>query len=642
MQRLFKTLAIILMAAHWAATPCLALPLSWRVDLTDTRAQTFTRYHGETLEFEPVILSGGQALTNLDFSCIYYQTNGMDGAWWQTDSLTFHPTNDCGAAAYRFFVNAADSAGKVYTANGLLRLLDSPGFEPAALQLPVRSLDFSTIEVLNAPWPAQIASATNDLDIALRADIAAAQSADYATVSNRAMNAASVADVTLVPHGADWSFSPASIVRDSTTYTPTMVRDKTAQVFRVYPRLISPSDQVLWTGESKIVDNVEDPLTWDISSLGEPGNHLTVLTATLINPCYTLGSQDDKPLQPAGNYASSASLASATNSLAEVAFSGSYIDLVDAPADPSAKIAAVSNRVEAVAADIPAQVLRIVSGTNIVLVCTNYNSTTHLPSIRLEYLPEGASEYSTLWDLEDSLGEVARGAAAQIDSATNALAAVKADRAWGKYTSAFGVDAPEGETWISSSNTVFAAGHDFAKTVTASGEIFTLVSSGLLLTNVECPTNAAFFSIAANNEELYRVEKTDSRVVDVSINAVNAVGPYLLIDCTGWLYPSHPLCRVRADLQSGAWLKEEDYTDGLVPGVAQITWLGTGASGDPYICQVENLTGGSRIFAGLWYEAPGQTKVIPQGVIDLSAGLYFNGNVYYPTVNSNKLEFVKP
>lgn len=334
----------------------------------------------------------------------------------------------------------------------------------------------------------------------------------------------------------------------------------------------------------------------------------------------------------------------ATSNLARVSHTGSYNDLSNKPtipADQSGYITGVSNRVEEVVSNIPSQILRVVSGTNIVLVCTNYNSATHLPSIRLEYLPADAEEYIPIWDLQDNLTNVLGKANKETALATNALASVKADRAWGKYTSGFGVDAPEGETWISSSNTVFAAGHDFAKTVTTGGEIFTLVSTGMLLTNVECPTNAAFFSIVANNEEIYRVEKTDSRVVDVNINAVNAVDPYLLIDCTGWMYPSHPLCRVRTDLQSGSWLKEEDYTNGLIPNVAEITWLGTGTVGDPYICQIENLTGGDRIFAGLWYEAPGQTKVIPQGVTDLTGGIWFDGNKYVPTVSGDELKFIR-
>lgn len=286
-------------------------------------------------------------------------------------------------------------------------------------------------------------------------------------------------------------------------------------------------------------------------------------------------------------------------------------------------------------------VYRLVAGTNVVLVITNYNSAVHAPSMKLQRLDPETGEYVTYWDETRRHGLTLTNAMDYTDRATNELARTKADRAWGKYTSAYGVDAPAGVTWLSEEQTVFAAGHDFAKTVTSGGEIFTLVSTGLMLENVECPTNAAFWQITANGETLYRIEKTSSRVVDVSVNAVSVANPYLLVDLTGWMYPDHPLARVRPDLTEGDWLNEEDYAGGVIPGVAAVTWLGTGAAGDPYICQIENLSGGDRLFVGFWYEAPGETKIIPNGVTDVSGGQWYNGQKYVPTVSGNELKFIR-
>lgn len=122
-------------------------------------------YHGETIEFRAV--RGRTVVTNIEYSCIFYQTNGMGQAWWKTDGLVFHPTNDCGAAAYRFFLEGRDEIGRDWHANGLLRFLPSPGFEPSAVQLPVQTLDFATITVLNPPWSdvsADLTPATNYTD----------------------------------------------------------------------------------------------------------------------------------------------------------------------------------------------------------------------------------------------------------------------------------------------------------------------------------------------------------------------------------------------------------------------------------------------------------------------------------------------
>lgn len=129
-------------------------------------------YHGETIEFRAV--RGRSVVTNIEYGCIYYQTNGMGDVWWKTDGLTFHPTNDVGAASYRFFMEGRESAGadhraaRDWHANGLLRLLPSPGFTPNEIELPVARLDFANVEVANAPWTLQsdFSAATNSFSAA--------------------------------------------------------------------------------------------------------------------------------------------------------------------------------------------------------------------------------------------------------------------------------------------------------------------------------------------------------------------------------------------------------------------------------------------------------------------------------------------
>ena len=164
-----ETLVASLLAAACAAS---AAPLKWTCSWPEAASQTFTLYHGEEAVFQPSFRINGAAATNLAIEAVWYQTNGMGSAWWRLDGATFAPSNDCGAAAYRFFVEARDgSSAKIYRANGSLRMLDSPGFAPSAVQLPVRTLDFSQVEVLSPPWPdaAAIVAATNALVDALQA-----------------------------------------------------------------------------------------------------------------------------------------------------------------------------------------------------------------------------------------------------------------------------------------------------------------------------------------------------------------------------------------------------------------------------------------------------------------------------------------
>ena len=131
---------------------CSGLAKTFDVDVSTGRPAPANEafYHGETIVFRPV--RGKAPVTNVAYSAVYYQTNGMGGAWWKADGLELHPTNDCGASSYRFFLEGRDDDGRDWHANGTLRMLDSPGFVPNALPLPVSVLDFATIEVANAPF----------------------------------------------------------------------------------------------------------------------------------------------------------------------------------------------------------------------------------------------------------------------------------------------------------------------------------------------------------------------------------------------------------------------------------------------------------------------------------------------------------
>jgi hypothetical protein len=144
-----------------------AMPLQWDCNFPEAKAQTFSVYQGETVTFEPTFRVNGKTV-DLDIEGVYIQTNGMAESWWRLPNNTFAPTNDVGAASYRFFIQAAgdvspersehceamslEGCGEHYRANGTLRMLPSPGFVPNTLKLPVKKFDFSGVEVKNAPW----------------------------------------------------------------------------------------------------------------------------------------------------------------------------------------------------------------------------------------------------------------------------------------------------------------------------------------------------------------------------------------------------------------------------------------------------------------------------------------------------------
>lgn len=115
------------------------MPLKWTCNFPEASAVSFSVYQGETVSFMPEFKINGISKP-LQIEGIYYQTNGMENAWWKLDGNTFSPTNDVGAYAYRFFVLAAGEGGKNYRANGTLRMLPSPGFVPNAIKVPIKTL----------------------------------------------------------------------------------------------------------------------------------------------------------------------------------------------------------------------------------------------------------------------------------------------------------------------------------------------------------------------------------------------------------------------------------------------------------------------------------------------------------------------
>lgn len=134
-----------------------AVPIHWDVETSTYRPAAFDVVRGESIRFKASFKTYGTPLEITGEPYLYYQTNGMDTAWWRipatvsnsTVTATFAPTNDCGAAAYSCFLGVA---GSNYRAAFRLNMRPGPGAVPTEIPFPVRSLDFATVTVFNAPY----------------------------------------------------------------------------------------------------------------------------------------------------------------------------------------------------------------------------------------------------------------------------------------------------------------------------------------------------------------------------------------------------------------------------------------------------------------------------------------------------------
>lgn len=362
MQKRLKTIATLAAAAFAAVGGAAPIPQEWAVEVSRVRQYQFQATHGDTMELKATFWHDGEPfdLGGEPF-LLYWQTNAMESIYWSapatassnTVSAVFANTMDPGAPIVYGFLGATSGN---YRASFSIRFAPGPGAVPNELPLPAATIDFAKVEVLNPPYATKeglavaASSATNYTDSVaqgLRDDIASAaksatnytdsaiaaanvvtpsmvtnividvapQPGNYAAVSNAAINAAitnalqdaaiagkaSKADATLTPiysqapTFSEWTYSQFP---DGWQFfgEPVYVDGKW---------FMGISNYQGETGAESSGDEYATVLAFDFREyVGDVPN--AVITASrrrtdIIG--YTLGSQSDKPLQPAGDYA---------------------------------------------------------------------------------------------------------------------------------------------------------------------------------------------------------------------------------------------------------------------------------------------------------------------------------------------------
>ena len=296
-------------------------------------------------------------------------------------------------------------------------------------------------------------------------------------------------------------------------------------------------------------------------------------------------------------------------------------DLIVASTNAAKSVATpISNLVETVRAE-SAIVYRLYQGSNIVAEVTNYNSQVHAPSLRIMQLNE-SNEYITVWAETNGLARTLKQANAYTDGATGAVVQAVAPRAWSKVTAGLGFDAPPNTTWLSTGRTVIAGGLEYEKHMTSGGAIWLLESNGMTADFHAQTNNTAFIDLSnADGTPIFRVEKTDSFLVGVHVDSVTVDGDTLVCG-VGVVAADHPLVRVKAQLESGEWAKEED---GIPASLATVTWSGTTGN---WTCRIQNNTGGSTLFAQMEYFQEGGTKIVNSAALDVSEGILCTDGIH--------------
>ena len=268
---------------------------------------------------------------------------------------------------------------------------------------------------------------------------------------------------------------------------------------------------------------------------------------------------------------------------------------------------------------------QLIMGSNVVAEVTNYNSRVHSPTLRLLQLDSDTREYFPVWTETNGLSRATRAAAQYTDAVSNALDAAKANRAWSKYTSGLGADAPDGVTWISTPETVIAGGYEYVKRITSHGEVWLLSSNGLAL---GADSNSYFRVADGAGETLFSIEKTDSVLVGVDASSISVSGGVVTIPL-GVVSQEAPVCYATTSLVNPTWADLSEATP------SWITAASCAGSAGAWVWTIE--TTAPSAFFQFRVMQQGSTIIRNNAQTDLSQGIVVNGVRFYPHISNGQL-----
>lgn len=583
-------LQIALTAFVVTLTASAAVPLPWTVETSRVQPASFDAYHGEALEFIASFNTLGKPLAlDSHTATLYYQTNGMDQAWWSVPAsvsgnvarATFTPAMDPRAPRIVVFLGVSAGPSNLnYRATANVRFINSPGASPGWIEPPVVKLDFSQIETLNAPWfskdesngryytktetNTRIATATNGLE-------SAAHAAQTYQVKGQYLTSESDPTVDGKIEAHDESSSAHGDIRTAIAGKQSTISDLAS--IRSGAALGATAVQ-----PAAIADM--ETQTHAAATYQPKGSYLTAETDPTVpswskatsKPSYTWAEIGSRPTIPTDSTVSG----------------WGYLKTESDPT-VAATIAPIETTVNAWQT--------YWDGDDVRVTVTNYYGSLDLPSLYLEQkITEGGTNYyKTIWT-EKAMLNVILDRLAQLKADVD----TKADRAWGFYDSHTGEYAPDGFTSISSGAILVSKDMSYQKTVTTGGgEVWVLTANDpTVITGTE--TNGFFRITDSEGNNVFEVVKGDKRVVPATTSAV-AAGNNSLTITYNVVSQEHPSIEICDDLVEQDWKAEDD-----AGCPATVVW---GGSSGAYVATVTGRQAMSKMFVKGSYEIGGETYI---------------------------------
>ena len=596
-----------------------AVPLCWERTPNRPAPAQFDTFHGESIDFRCTFTGFGA----LPFAAgedvrLWYQTNGMGAAWWSIPATvsnnvlaaTFTPSADPGAERLTIFFGAPSNA---YAA-AQVRFRNSPGVTPNFLPPP---------SILD--WQSSLAAATN----ALHKIFAPAITNAYTIATNALTRQEATSGFT------DWEFTlsdPGIIISDcprfehghwQISFTAGGPETATAEGTDVSTNLIFyENGYTITAGRTRL------PTMGDFEGLISAGG-ATNITTNIVTKTYveSLGIK-------AGISAETAT------KIAEDAAATATAGLLSAETDPlwnAAKAEYAKTGTVAQVSEAVGTLWSYVYGDSVWIAVTNYMRTVGgvSPSFQLWEVREGVTNlvYWSKEEITNVTHDLIHDCKTNLEATVRNVVADMPDKAWSKYQSATGNEAPDGVTIVSTPTIQLTGGGEWYRYVdVASNSVWFLKSNGLHTFGGD--TNGYFRILDDEGNATFEVRKTDSYLVDAVASSVHfdADGNF----CVSFESNIEPVIYTTASLESPNFLPQGDD-----PNVT-VTWT---QSGGTYTATLEQAVKGPSLFAYAKVEVQGETVIRNTVPTDLQGGIIVNGvkyNVGTATINGNTVLTLTP
>ena len=265
-------------------------------------------------------------------------------------------------------------------------------------------------------------------------------------------------------------------------------------------------------------------------------------------------------------------------------------------------------------------------GSNVVFSITNYISGTYsLDAAKMtikelrdgEYREVYNSRDEILLHIQDFKNNDFKNATNQVIGAVNAAIGNKADRDWGKYTSAGG-EAPENTVYMTAPNTVFAGGLEYERVAVGEGTICVLTTHGAPVWTQGDEGTFKFQDDGGTN--YFGFAKTDSYTIGANTDGITVQSGIVTLTYNITM-SGRPCVWYKSDLANNAPWEQLNLPDGSpVAGASHtVTWE-QNPPANTQVCYI-NVGNQPQGFFRATVEVAGEAKFMTNMPADLSGGI---------------------